>query len=128
MLEPQLLSLSILKGTQLVDRAGSALGQLEDVIVDAELGQVSYAVVSLHHLAGQADRMYVVPWQSVLFDSTRGRFRLLIEPDELQLAPALSGARWRGAGITAPSGFECFRIRSSWQTHPAGVEKTAGLP
>jgi sporulation protein YlmC with PRC-barrel domain len=65
---------------------GQNLGRVRELVMDAETGQVGYAVISAQDVTG-IQRDYLVPWAALQFDHRAETFVLDISPEELREAP-----------------------------------------
>ena len=80
-----------LEGSRIVDPAGHALGQLEDVVIDVTQGRVAYALVAP---SGAGDRLVPVPWGALSRDAAGDRFVLALDAAGFARAPAFARDQW----------------------------------
>jgi sporulation protein YlmC with PRC-barrel domain len=66
---------------------GEHLGQISGLMMDAQTGQVGYAVLSSGGVLGIGRKDYVVPWNALEIDP-QGTIVLDISPERLREAPA----------------------------------------
>ena len=80
-------------GTRVRNRQGEKIGDIKDLLLDAN-GHVAYAVVSTGGFLGVADRLHAIPW-AALQKSGEGRgFVLDIDRARLGKAPGFDAAHW----------------------------------
>ena len=52
-------------GDQLVSSQGETLGMIHELLIDPEVGEVAFAVVSFDRLPSLGTSLYVVPWRTL---------------------------------------------------------------
>jgi sporulation protein YlmC with PRC-barrel domain len=67
---------------------GENLGQITGLMMDAQTGQIGYAVLSSGGVLGIGRKDYVVPWTALEIDPQQGVVVLDISPERLREAPA----------------------------------------
>lgn len=72
----QIISASELAGHPVCNAAGETLGEIRDLMLDVESGQIAYAVLSLGASPAMGDRLFVVPIESMHADKGLGRYVL----------------------------------------------------
>ena len=98
----QLLSAASLKGTAIVNRAGEDLGNLEEIMLHLDGGDVAYAVVSFGGFLGMGDKHFAVPWDAMTVDTVEHRIVLDVHREQLENAPGFDKDDWP---TTAESGW-----------------------
>jgi sporulation protein YlmC with PRC-barrel domain len=88
------LSASTLKGDEVVDRQGEALGKIEEIMIDIPNGRVAYAVLSFGGFLGMGNKLFAVPWSSLQLDSANHRFVLDVGREQLENAPGFDKDNW----------------------------------
>jgi sporulation protein YlmC with PRC-barrel domain len=83
-----------LKGKKVTNAAGEDLGQIEDVVADANSGRILYGVLSFGGLLGMGDKLFAIPWPSMRLSGDRKAFVLNVEKDRLTNAPGFAKDRW----------------------------------
>ena len=61
-----------LDGGRVVDAEGSDVGIIEDLMIDAQRGEICYVVMSL--AAPRGDQVVAVPWAALTHDAARRCF------------------------------------------------------
>jgi sporulation protein YlmC with PRC-barrel domain len=99
---------------------GEDLGQIEEVMLDMEVGRVAYAILSFGGFLGLGDKWVPVPWDAVALRPDEKVVILNIEKAKLQKAPnferatlpELANRQW-GAVIHAYYGYPPY-----WERPP----------
>jgi sporulation protein YlmC with PRC-barrel domain len=65
MTHPNFLSVSTLKGHEVVNMAKEGLGKIEDLMIDLENDRISYAVLSFGGFFGMGNKLFAIPWQAI---------------------------------------------------------------
>ncbi len=65
MTHPNFLSVSMLKGHEVVNMAKEGLGKIEDLMIDLENDRISYAVLSFGGFLGMGNKLFAIPWQAI---------------------------------------------------------------
>ena len=92
--EPRLLPLSTLLRETVRNSSGEQLGQIRDVIVDAEAGCIAYAVLSFGGFLGLGKRLFAVPWRALAFDPADETLYLDVTRKQLEEVPAFDSDDW----------------------------------
>lgn len=91
---PALMGADTLIGDSVVNAADEDLGDIKDIMLDMQTGQVAYAVLSFGGFLGMGDKLFAVPWQALHLDTVNKRFVLDIEKERLQAAPGFDKDAW----------------------------------
>src|ERR1700693_5557488 len=75
------------EGTAVYGADRTKIGSIERVMIDKQSGRVSYAVLSFGGFLGIGDDHYPLPWQSLKYDTSLGRYRTGITETQLKGAP-----------------------------------------
>jgi sporulation protein YlmC with PRC-barrel domain len=96
--QPTVLSSSTLTGDDVVNREEAKLGNLKDLMIDLDHGQIAYAVLSRGGLAGLGEKLFAVPW--VLFEVDGDAERLILDLSEevLDDSPGFDPDNWPSFG------------------------------
>jgi sporulation protein YlmC with PRC-barrel domain len=85
----KLIAASRVAGTAVQNSAGERLGTLEDVLIDKQSGRVVYALLSFGGFLGIGDKHHPLPWQSLEYDPTSGRYTVNLARERLEGAPVI---------------------------------------
>jgi sporulation protein YlmC with PRC-barrel domain len=91
---PALMGADTLIGDSVVNAANDDLGDIKEIMLDMQTGQVAYAVLSFGGFLGMGDKLFAVPWQALHLDTVNKRFVLDIEKERLQTAPGFDKDAW----------------------------------
>lgn len=75
-------------GTNVKDRSGSKIGEVEDVILDKQANSILFAVVSFGGFLGMGEKYHPVPWAALDYDEGSGAYVVDFSKEQLQAAPA----------------------------------------
>ena len=77
-----------LTGMDVKNRSGDSLGKVKDFVIDANSGQVVYAVVGSGGVLGIGETLHAVPVSALNYDSSSGDERLTLDIDSARWAQA----------------------------------------
>jgi sporulation protein YlmC with PRC-barrel domain len=75
-------------GTNVTDRTGKKIGEVEDVVLDKKSNNILFAVVGFGGFLGMAEKYHPVPWASLDYDESYGSYVVDFTKEQLQAAPA----------------------------------------
>ena len=75
-------------GTNVVDRSGKKIGEVEDVILDKQTNSILFAVISFGGFLGMGEKYHPVPWAALDYEEGAGAYVVSYTKDQLQSAPA----------------------------------------
>lgn len=91
---PRLMGADTLIGEDVYNHKDEDLGDIKDIMLDMNTGQVAYAVLSFGGFLGIADKLFAVPWNALTLDTENKRFILSVEKDSLESAPGFDKDDW----------------------------------
>jgi sporulation protein YlmC with PRC-barrel domain len=91
---PALMGADTLIGDNVVNGADEDLGEIKEIMLDMQTGQVAYAVLSSGGFLGMGNKLFAVPWQALHLDTVNKRFVLNIDKARLQNAPGFDKDAW----------------------------------
>lgn len=74
--------------------AGEDLGEIKDLVLEAETGRILYAVLSFGGFLGVGDKLFAIPWQALQFRPEEQQFILDAEKERLEDAPGFDKHNW----------------------------------
>lgn len=80
-------------GTDVRNRQGQKIGDIKDVVLDAN-GQIAYTVVATGGFLGIGDRLHAIPWSALQKDGQTPHFVLDIDRERLKRAPGFDSRHW----------------------------------
>jgi sporulation protein YlmC with PRC-barrel domain len=92
--QPRVLSASTIIGDTVVNPDGEKLGDIRELMIDLEFGQVAYAVLSFGGFFGLGDKLFAIPWQALTILPEEHAFLLEIDKETLKDAPGFDKDNW----------------------------------
>jgi len=83
-------------GTDVVNRAGTKLGKIEDVAIDKVSGEVAYAILSFGGVLGIGAKYHPVPWRLLTYDADKRAYVIPLDKDALETAPMIDETELSG--------------------------------
>lgn len=81
-------------GSNVRDPKDKKIGQIKDLVLDSQRGELAYAVVSFGGVMGVGKKFHAIPWQA-LRPSDDGKYYILhADKETISLAPGFDKARW----------------------------------
>lgn len=106
---PSLMGADTLIGDHVVNAAEEDLGDIKEIMLDMQTGQVAYAVLAFGGFLGMGEKLFAVPWQALHLDTANKRFVLNVEKDRLKTAPGFDKGAWPDmSDLTWASGIHSF--------------------
>ncbi len=91
---PALMGADTLIGDTVVNGSDDDLGDIKEIMLDMQTGQVAYAVLAFGGFLGMGEKLFAVPWQALHLDTANKRFVLNIEKERLKTAPGFDKDAW----------------------------------
>jgi sporulation protein YlmC with PRC-barrel domain len=91
---PALMGAETLLGDSVVNGANEDLGDIKEIMLDMNTGQVAYAVLAFGGFLGMGEKLFAVPWQALHLDTVNKRFVLDVEKERLKTAPGFDKHAW----------------------------------
>jgi sporulation protein YlmC with PRC-barrel domain len=88
------LSASSLKGDNVVNHQGEALGKIEEIMIDLDRGRIAFAVLSFGGFLGMGDKLFAIPWQAFSVDTVQKRLVLNTKKELLEKATGFDNSNW----------------------------------
>ncbi|MCC2962906.1 PRC-barrel domain-containing protein [Massilia sp. IC2-278] len=106
---PSLMGADTLIGDSVVNGAEEDLGDIKEIMLDMNTGQVAYAVLAFGGFLGMGEKLFAVPWQALHLDTVNKRFVLNVEKERLKTAPGFNKDSWPDmADVTWANGIHSF--------------------
>jgi len=81
-------------GSNVRDTRKKKIGQIKDLVLDSQRGDIAYAVVSFGGVMGVGKKFHAIPWQA-LQASDDGKYYILnADSETISQAPGFDKARW----------------------------------
>ena len=91
---PRLMGADTLLGNDVYNLQGEDLGDIKEIMLDMNTGEVSYAVLSFGGFLGLGDKLFAVPWSALKLDTVNKRFTLDVDKEKLESAPGFDNDDW----------------------------------
>src|ERR1043165_5985874 len=91
---PQVLSATTIVGDKVLNTAGEQLGNIKDLMIDLDEGQIAYAVLSFGGFLGMGDKLFAIPWEALTLDTEDHAFILDVDKEVLKNAPGFDKDHW----------------------------------
>jgi sporulation protein YlmC with PRC-barrel domain len=88
------LKASYVLQSQVINPRGQRLGDIEEVVVDATAGTVTYTVLEFGGVLGLGTKWFALPWQALRQGEGLGTFTLDVDPEVFREAPGFDKDRW----------------------------------
>ncbi len=89
-----LLSSSSLTGDSVKNAQGEDLGDIKDIMIDTETGQVVYYVLSFGGFMGMGDDYFAIPPQALTVDTEKEQMILNVNKEQLEKAEGFNKDNW----------------------------------
>ena len=96
--DPQVLSATTIVGDKVLNTAGEQLGNIKDLMIDLDDGQIAYAVLSFGGFLGMGDKLFAIPWEALTLDLDTADHAFILDMDKevLKNAPGFDKDDWPG--------------------------------
>lgn len=89
-----LLSTSSLNGEDVKNAQNEDLGNIKDIMIDTQTGQVEYFVLSFGGFMGMGDKYFAIPPQAMTIDTEDKCMILNVDKERLKDAPGFDKDNW----------------------------------
>lgn len=93
-IHPRPLSTDSLIGTKVNNPQGENLGEIKEIMLDAEHGRIAYAVLSFGGFLGMGDKLFALPWSTLQLDRENECAILSIEKETLKRIEGFDKDSW----------------------------------
>lgn len=114
-----MLSSSSISGDKVVNSKGENLGDIKDLMIDTDNGQVAYAVLEFGGFMGVGSKLFAVPLAAMKVDTSSHNFIFDQSKDVLENAPGFDKDHWPDfADRTWGSSIhQHYGVRPYWEQH-----------
>lgn len=89
----------VLKATSLIGKKvqseeGKKLGEIKDLVIDPEDGDIQYAVLDFGGFLGIGDKYFAVPWEALNLTDDQKAIVLNVSKKDLKQAPGFDKNNW----------------------------------
>src|SRR5580693_5550426 len=112
----------IVIGSKVVNQQNQDLGKIEDVVIDAAAGRITYAVLSFGGFLGMGDKYFAIPWEAFRFHVTEKRATLNVDKKLLENAPGFDKEDWPNMTDSSWGSqiFSHYGYKPYWEEPPTG--------
>ena len=90
----RLMGAETLIGNDVYNQQGEDLGDIKEIMLDTNTGNVRYAVLSFGGVFGVGSKLFAVPWSALKLDTENKRFILNVDKERLNNAPGFDKDHW----------------------------------
>ncbi|MGB9988757.1 PRC-barrel domain-containing protein [Massilia sp. SM-13] len=123
---PRLMGADTLMGEDVYNRQEEDLGDIKEIMIDMQSGQIAYAVLSFGGIMGMGDKLFAVPWQALQLDTVNKRFILDCSKEKLENAPGFDKDRWPDMA-SAEFGSQVHGFYGTQQAMPGQMTSTGSV-
>jgi sporulation protein YlmC with PRC-barrel domain len=91
---PHVLSSSSINGDEVYNAQGEHLGEIKELMIDLNSGQIAYAVLSFGGFLGIGDKLFALPWEAFTLNSEEKYFVLNVDKERFDNAPGFDKDNW----------------------------------
>ncbi len=93
---PRLLSATSIEGTTVRNTDGEKIGEIKDLMINLQNGDVAYAVLSFGGFLGFGEKLFAIPMESIDFDGENEEAVLThnVDKEQLENAPGFDKDNW----------------------------------
>jgi sporulation protein YlmC with PRC-barrel domain len=88
------LTASSLQGDRVVNPAGEHLGDIKDIMMDLEAGNIDYFIIEFGGFLGLGVKYFAIPFRLLTLDAANKRFIFNQSRDVLEKAPGFDMEHW----------------------------------
>jgi len=104
-------------GTNVKDRRGQKIGEIEDIVLDKQSNNIMFAVVSFGGFLGMGEKYHPLPWASLDYDENDNGYIVNVTEAQLRAAPAGSiDELTKGDGSAyRDRTYDYYKVERYWQ-------------
>jgi sporulation protein YlmC with PRC-barrel domain len=116
MMKASQVSANEMLGLPVKNFAKEHLGVIEEIVLDNDIGKVSYVVLSVGGLFGVGDKFFALPWSVLHYDKSDQCIIINERKENLQKAPGFDKEHWSDMTNQAwgQAIYEYFGTKSHW--------------
>lgn len=93
-MESNIFSLKDLKNRKVSNQQGDTLGNIEEVVLDLQTGQIAYLLLASGGFLGIGEKYLPVPMEALYYKPEAGEYQMDITKDRLKEAPQIAVKDW----------------------------------
>ncbi|MGH9684638.1 MAG: PRC-barrel domain-containing protein [Candidatus Acidiferrales bacterium] len=108
-------------GSKVINQQNEDLGKIEDIVIDAAAGRITYAVLSFGGFLGMGDKYFAIPWDALRFNLSDKHAILNVDKKILESAPGFDKDSWPNMGDTkwGTQIYEHYGYKPYWEEGPS---------
>ncbi|HPF26613.1 MAG: PRC-barrel domain-containing protein [Steroidobacteraceae bacterium] len=75
-------------GTDVKDKSGSKIGEIEDIVLDKKSNNIMFAVVGFGGFLGMGEKYHPIPWSALDYQEGEDGYVVSYTKEQLKAAPA----------------------------------------
>lgn len=116
-------------GTSLRDAKDKKIGNIKDLVLDRDRGEIAYAVVSFGGVLGVGRKLHAIPWQALEPGGDGRHYVLHADRETINQAPGFDMAKWPDMADPKWSGdIDRYWNRMVGRGPLSGSKLTSGVP
>lgn len=97
----RVLSASALTKGSVRNGMNEDIGSIKEIMINVPSGRVEYAMLSVGGFLGMGDRLFAIPWKSLVLDEDHKCFILDVDKSWLENAPGFAKSNWQEMAETS---------------------------
>jgi sporulation protein YlmC with PRC-barrel domain len=93
-MESNIFSLKDIKNKKVTNPAGDSLGNIDEVVLDLQTGQIAYLLLASGGFLGIGEKYLPVPPEALRYNPKAGGYQMDIPKDRLKNAPHIEMKDW----------------------------------
>lgn len=85
---------SEIAGTKVKNLAGENLGEINEIVIDKEQGNISYLVLDFGGVLGFGNKFFAMPWRLFSYDKNDGNYVVQLDKERLENSPGFDKDNW----------------------------------
>jgi sporulation protein YlmC with PRC-barrel domain len=92
--QPRLMTASKMCGNKVINPQNETLGQIDQIVIDVPRGRIAYAAMASGGFLGLGERLFAVPWTTLVYDAGRECFVMDARKEVFENAPGFDKDSW----------------------------------
>lgn len=93
-MKTRILKASTIKGKEVKNLKDENIGEIQDLMINLETGNVEYAVLLFGGFMGIGDKYFAVPVEALNYSTTSNEITLDVDKERLENAPGFDKSNW----------------------------------
>lgn len=93
-MKPNILSATTITGSKVQNLEGKNIGDIQDLMIELETGNIVYAVLSFGGFLGIGDKYFAIPLEALQFSAKDDTIILDVDKETLKDAPGFDKDNW----------------------------------